>query len=275
MGSSDVIGHVALEADNPFFFDLCRALDSAAVAAGYSVLLGNSSGSIALEERYMNLFEAERVRGLILTATASSSERIAQIVRAGTPVVAVDRPLSADVCSSVSVNDYHGGRLAIQHLIECGSRNILFVGGPLDLYPVAQRLAGARELVEESGFARLEVLEVTERSIMTGRRVGEVIADAARVPDAVFAVNDLVAIGVLHGLLAKGRRVPEEISVIGYDDIDFAIDAIVPLTSIRRPGRLLGETAFRLVEKMVEDPGAPYTRIDFDPRLIVRSSTGG
>jgi LacI family transcriptional regulator len=187
-----------------------------------------------------------------------------QAQKRGTGIVLVDRK-SSDF-SSVSVDDVAGGYLATRHLIDCGRKNIAFVGGPLTVHQIADRLAGAKKAVAENNDATLEVVETKNLSVQSGRALGNLVKKF----DGVFAANDLVAIGIMQACVVDGNvSIPNDLSLIGYDDIDFAAAAIVPLTSVRQPSNEIGKAAIELLTGNTKTP----KNIEFQPELIERSST--
>ena len=189
----------------------------------------------------------------------------------------VDRTSVDASFSSVSVDDIAGGTLAVGHLLARGRRRIAFIGGPLEIQQVSDRLDGARTAVATHPDATLEVILIDGLTVIAGRAAGtELFARAsAHRPDAVFAANDLVAMGVLQALMMKGAdvRVPEQIALIGYDDIDFASAAVVPLSSIRQPSALIGRTAVEILLEEAADPTLAPRQVVFQPELVVREST--
>lgn len=275
VGSTRTIAHVAFEVDNPSFYELCTGIEERAREQNYSILVANSGGSSERESEYLAMFEAQRVRGMLLTPADDVAQQVTTLQLRGIPVVLVDRWADADVCSSVSVDDIAGGRLAVEHLVEQGRRRIVFAGGPLGLEPIAQRLAGARQAASAAGIT-LDVIDVDHRSIASGRDVGHRVTSLppAERPDAVFAANDLLAIGVEHGLLQAGVRIPEDVAIVGYDDIEFAQNALIPLTSIRRPRHALGRTALDILLSTLHGRShTEYSTVSFSPTLIPRASS--
>lgn len=273
-GRSSSVGLVVLDVRNPFFTDVARGAEDAAAEAGLAVTLGNSDESTTRESTYLDLFEEQRVHGILISPYGDIEPRLAELRRRGTPVVLVDRESRDAGVSSVSVDDAAGGRLAVAHLLSTGRRRIAFVGGPLGVRQIADRLSGARQAIEEVGGATLEVIDTAGLTVLDGRRVGEQLVARRERPDAVFAANDLVAVGLLQALVMSGAlRVPEDVALIGFDDIDFASATVVPLTSIRQPRHEIGATALRILREEAADPDLPPRRIVFQPELVVRAST--
>ncbi len=277
-GRSTTVGLIVLDARNPFFTDVARGSEDEASSHGVSVILGNSDESATREARYLDLFEEQRVRGVLISPLGEDEERLQRLRANGTPVVLVDRSSVDTKLSSVAVDDVAGGRIAVEHLIEVGRRRIAFVGGPVTIRQVSDRLHGAREVVAENPGVDLEVIETTALTVLEGRRVGHGLLEKspAERPDAIFAANDLVAFGLLQGLMMIGSlKVPQDIALIGYDDIDFASAAVVPLSSVRQPSQEIGSSALRILLEEADDADLPPRRIVFTPELIARASTTG
>ena len=277
-GRSRAIGLIVLDASNPFFTDIARGAEAASQDLGIDVLTGNSDQDPVREQRYLDLFEEQRVRGILLSPVGEVTARLERMRARGVPVVLVDRRADLEGYSSVSVDDVLGGRLAVEHLLAQGRRRLAFVGGPLDLQQVADRLEGARRSIAEVHGATLEVIEVPQLTVEHGRRAGEQLRTRSQgdLPDAVFAANDLVAVGLLQAFMLTGSvRVPDQIALVGYDDIAFASAAVVPITSVRQPSELMGRTAVELVERELEDPDGAREHVVFPPELIVRASSAG
>jgi LacI family transcriptional regulator len=161
--------------------------------------------------------------------------------------------------------------MAMGHLADTGRRHVVFVGGPFTLDQVRDREAGARRVARERGV-RLDVVESANLSAAEGVQAGRMLADAEERPDAVFAANDVVALGVLQGLIQSGLRVPEDVAIVGYDDIDFAASATVPITSIGQPRDRIGSEAVELLLAEADGTAEPR-QIVFDPGLVVRASS--
>ncbi|WP_344094898.1 LacI family DNA-binding transcriptional regulator [Microbacterium deminutum] len=276
-GVSTTVGFVVLDGQNPFYNDVVRGAEDEASRHGIAVLYGNTDEDPARERLYLDLFEEQQVRGVLIAPYGDITARLQKLRARGIATVLVDRFSGDGRFSSVSVDSVVGGRMAVEHLIEAGRRRIAFVGGPFDIRQVNDRLAGARVAAEDSG-AHID-LEVVATSAMT---VEDGVAAGARIlarprrewPDALFAANDLLALGLLQSLVVEGRMlVPDDIAIIGFDDISFAAAAAVPLSSIRQPSRMIGRTALRIVLEEAADPDSIPRQTVFQPELVVRAST--
>lgn len=276
-GRSRSVGLVVPDISNPFFAEVARGAEDRAAEAGMTVLLGNSDEKPERQNAHLALFQEQRVNGVLLTPASDEISSIARFVASGMPVVLVDYEVTEHAYPSVSVDDVEGGRLAVQHLLDSGRRRIAFVSGPRSVHQVADRLRGAELAVAAVPGATLEMIEQPSLTVLQGRAAGEALVarEAGERPDAVFAANDLLAVGLLQAFsFGSGIRVPEDIAMVGYDDIDFAAATVVPLSSVRQPARLLGWTGVDLLLKELDGAGHDR-RVRFQPELVERESSGG
>ncbi len=277
-GRSRTIGLVVLDVANPFFTDVARGVEDEASESGLAVILCNSDDQQAKETRYLELLEEHRVQGILITPVSGAHERLARLQRRGTPVVLVDSRSPGRGQCSVSVDDVLGGDIAVAHLLAAQHERIAFVGGPMTIRQVADRREGAIRALEQAGLSagQLHVIETAALNVSAGQMAGAAIADmpAARRPTAVFCANDLLALGVLQEMTASRIRVPEAISIIGYDDIDFAAAAAVPLSSVRQPRHQLGRTAAQLLlDEALGEASHQHRQVVFEPELVIRRSS--
>jgi LacI family transcriptional regulator len=278
-GSSRVIAYVFLDAGNPFFSDVARGAEDAGRENGLALVMCNSDGDAVREDEYLGLLLEQRVHGVLITAMDYASPRLRSLPALGVPVVLVDRQQTdGDDWCSVGVDDIHGGDIAVTHLLEQGHRRVAFVGGPPSIPQVSARHAGALRAFAAVGLptSDLVVLETEALTVAAGREAGQRLVGLpkARRPTAVFCANDLVALGMLQQLIQQRVSVPDDIAIVGYDDIDFAAAAAVPLTSVRQPRQLLGRTATELLlGEALRLPGHEHQQIQFTPELVVRQSS--
>ncbi len=278
-GRSSSIGYIMLDATNPFFTDVAVGMEAAAEEAGLSLFLCNSDQRPERERAYLARLEQQRVQGVLITPIRADDPALGDLQRRGTPVVVVDRTRPAADCCSVSVDDLLGGRMAVQHLLELGHHRIGFVGGPLRIGQIRDRREGARRAMVEVGRPADDLVDVLTGtpSLEDGIGAVERIAGmtAARRPSAVFCANDLLALGLLQGCVGLGIRVPDDLAIVGYDDIIFAAAAAVPLTSVRQPRHDIGRVAAELLVAESTDPRHEHQQVVFQPELVARTSTRG
>jgi LacI family transcriptional regulator len=282
-GRSRTVGMVLMDIANPFFTDVLRGAEDTVYSRGFAVHVGNSGLDRSREAAHLELFEQDRVRGVLIAPVVGISVRAVELERRGTPVVVLDRVEDGlDLCT-VSVDDVEGGRLAVDHLLSLGHRRLALVGGSGEMHQVRDRRLGAelaRAGVPGPGSTLL-TLSTSGLDAESGLQAARELAllPTEERPTAVFAVNDLLAIGLLQGFMTLGISVPEDVAIIGYDDITFAGTAAVPLSSVRQPTSDLGR---RAAELLFEEIGAQdgdgvhrHQHVRFTPSLVVRTSTMG
>jgi LacI family transcriptional regulator len=278
LGRSGTIAYIAPDVSNPFFATIAEGVEQRAAAQGLSVFISNSNRSRAREDAYLELFESQRVQGMLVSSHHPIDDRLALIKSRGIPTVLIGQRAADPEQPSVSIDDIAGGYMAARHLVELGRQRIAFVGGPLGIRQVADRLEGAGNAIKDHPTVTLEVVNGTSRTIAEGREIGRALLarPAANRPDAVFAVNDLLALGILQVLVLGGVRVPEDVALVGYDDIEFGEASIIPLTTIRAPHEGFGFAAVDLlVNEMSDEPTDAPKQVIFQPELVVRASTRG
>jgi LacI family transcriptional regulator len=276
IGRGRTVGFVVLDVANPFFTDVAAGAEEALSPARRPILLANGGESAERELAYLDLFEEQRVSGLLITPVGDVRARLERLRDRGIPVVLVDRHDEAWPFSSVSVDDRRGGELAATHLFDTGRVRPAFVGGPRGIPQMAQRASGASAAAEARGLAPLIDIELTATNAEAGREGALRLLDlpVRERPDAVFAANDLMALGVLQALTLAGVRVPDDMAIVGYDDIAYAASAAIPLSSVRQPARELGRAAAALLLAELDAPGEhPAQHVRFEPELVPRAST--
>lgn len=275
-GRSGLLGMTVINIANPFFADMVAGAEDAASAAGLRVLVGNSSDDVAKERDHLELFERVQVEGALVSPFGPLEPWLHRLRGRGIPVVLVDAVDERGELASVSFDDVAGGRLAAEHLLEHGRRRLAFVGARQEVRQVRERLEGVRLAVAAHPDATLELVWTERTTSAVGGLFGEQLAqrDPADRPDGLVVSNDHLAIGLVHGLVSRGVRVPEEVAVVGYDDIEFAAISAVPLTSVRQPAREMGRTAAEMLLARIGGAAGPeLANVVYRPELIVRGST--
>lgn len=283
-GHSRVLAYLVPSTDNTFFTDVARGARQAARDRGLALFLCSSDDRTGNEVDHLRLLVQQRVQGVLFTPLRRMPSKELQVLRRqGIGIVLVDRPAAGGPYCSVAVDDVVGGRLATAHLIAQGHRRIAFVGDPASHAQVADRLTGARAAMAEAGLApdALRVVATPAMSIGAGWAAGPAIGQgtARTRATAAFCANDLLAIGLLQYAVSQRLRVPEDLALVGYDDIEFAAGAAVPLSSVRQPRDELGRTAVRLLAAETEERGGAggdqhrHQHVVFTPELVIRASS--
>lgn len=271
VGTSRTVGLVLHDLTNPFFAALGEGAEEWAGLRGSSLLIATTNGSSDKQREYLALFEEQRVQGVLLQPNEFSRESLGKLRARGIPVVLLDPPPSDVHVPSVSGDDLAGGRLAARHLLDIGRRRLLVVTGPEGERAFDQRAQGAMEEIALVRGASVTVAK-GEATIVAGRAVGAGI-DVVDF-DGVIAGNDVIALGVLQSFLERNIKVPSDIAVIGYDDIDVAGAAGVPLSTVRQSARDMGRRAIELLFEVIVVPECER-QVVFTPHLVARQSTVG
>lgn len=276
VGRTRTVGLVVLNIANPFFIDVIRGVEDTLSRAGLSVILCNSDGRSEREDSNLDMLEEQQVQGVLISPVDPTSLRLTTLMGRDVPVVLLDSKAASDKQCFVAVNDARAGHLAASHLLERGHDRLAYVCGPRRLHQVADRQEGMLEAMAEAGVPaeRLTVLECPELTFSAGRDAGERLLGIWPRPTAVFCANDLLALGVLQVMFANGVAVPDEMALVGCDDIEFAAGAAVPLTSVRQPRYGLGQAAATLLLDEINGPQAhQHSQSVLEPELVVRASS--
>jgi LacI family transcriptional regulator len=261
---------------NPFFPALVKGVQLAADEEGYAVLLAHTGGDPAKEESYFQVLRGQQVDGVLLVGLVSAPESLKGLVGGGLPVVMLDRPVDLPGSATVRVDHKAGGRIATEHLLELGHRRIAHIAGPKGLGVSQQRLDGYRRALSARGVDFDESL-VTEGDFSEDggyRGIQELLRMRTRFT-AVFAANDLSAIGAMTALREHGLQVPGDVSVVGFDDIHVASYTSPKLTTVRQPIYDMGRAAAKLlIDARRKKVSLKDKTTIFDGELVVRESTG-
>lgn len=277
--SSGLIGLIVADITNPFFTALVRAVERAANAQGYAVVLCNSDEDMAREERHLQLLRTQRVDGIILAATGPrSSARAAALAMLRAPVVLVDRGLDELGLDAVVLDNRRAALEATRHVLGFGHRRVAMIGGPPTISTGGERLAGYREALLEAGIAydtaRVRDAGFREQPAYDATR--ELLAlPAAQRPTALFAANSLIAIGVMRAVADARLRCPEDVSVVSIDDFAWANAFRPRMTTVAQPVDAMGTAAVRLLMGRLDGSAAAEAHKEvMAPVLMVRDSCG-
>jgi LacI family transcriptional regulator len=271
-GRSQLVGVVLPDVGNPFWGDVLRGIESVTDEVEVFPMVSSAHQDAAREDRALMSFLSRQVNGLLYAPSADGSSSLAAYVQRDVPVVILEHALADSSIPSVYGDNVAGGRVAAAHLLALGHRRIVFVNGLSTVSWSRDRRAGALAAFDDAGVPREDLVEVVVADLTADQGEAAVDRVLALIPEAgaIMCGNDLVALGVLRGLLARGRRVPDEYSLVGYDDVEFARALSPALTTVRQPSFEMGRLAAQML--LQPDPARPI-HAAFQPDLVERSST--
>jgi len=267
-----MIGVVVSDIENPHFAQMVRAVEDAAHARGYRLLLCNTDEDPEKQRDYLEVLAAERMRGVILVPSDPEAPEISHLLDLGIPLVAFDRAVSDPRADAVVVDNVGGGRRAAEHLLTLGHRRVGLVSGPTGVGTGGERLAGYEAAMRAAGLS--PVYAEGGFRIAGGRRAAEELLRLPEPLTALVVANNLMTVGVLGALRERGLTIPGDIALIALDDPFWADLVEPPLTTLAQPVRRMAEGAMEILMQRIDgDHGTPR-RIVFDFELTVRRSCG-
>lgn len=271
-GRTFTIGVVVTTIADPFVADVVNGIEHAAHEAGYSVFLSSSHADPEREMQVVETFQQRRVDAVIVTASRIGSLYTAKLEDFRVPIVLVNSQGEGEYLHSVAVDDVMGARLAVQHLLDLGHRRIAYIGSAARPVSSRRRLAGLRQALEETG------LPVEPERIVTPQAEDDLMAGEMGFtqlksgnPTAIFAYNDMTAIGAMLAARDAGVDIPGQLSVVGFDDIEATRFTSPALTTIRQPREMMGRTAMEMTLALLSGQAVNDKLLPCE--LVVRAST--
>ena len=270
------LGVVVASLRNPFYPELVAGIEEVTDPAGYTLLLGSTEADPAREAQIVQSMLQRQVDGVIMASVRMQADEVERLMSRGLQVVLASRDLPGLLADTVTVDNYAGGEIAGAHLVEHGHRRLGLIAGPSDIRPFAQRESGFRDAVEAAGVDLDDDLVVrVESNIDSGHSAMTRLLDLPSPPTGVFVSSDELAFGALDAVAERGVRIPEDVALIGFDNVDFSARARVPLTTVNSHAHRLGVLAAERLTRRIADRGehAPMRQL-IHPELIVRRSCG-
>lgn len=272
---TDVWAAIVSDLQNPFFTSLVAAVEHVAVRSGHSVMLCNTDEQLDRERGYLATAIAQRMAGVVVSVTSEQESDLSTLLAAGVPTIAVDRRVHDFPGDTILLDNVRAGRMAAQHLLELGHRDIVCLAGPSGVSTTEDRLRGALDALDEAGIPHDDrrMLRSDLKSDEAEVMVRELLSGDRR-PDAIFATNGVVTAGAYRAMQASGLRIPDEISLVGVDDDRWTQMVRPSVTLVAQPVEEMGRRAAEQLLVRGENPDAPALHLLLTPRLIVRQSTG-
>lgn len=269
-----VVGVIVTDVTNPFFTQVVRGIEDTLNNLEYSLILCNSDENIEKEKEYFRVLEGKKVDGVILTPAGGSHKHLLHYLKKNIPIVLLDRLIEEVELDAVIIDNVYGAYEGVKHLIEQGYRNIGAIIGPLSVMTSKERLEGYKKALEEAGISvKEEFIENGEYTQNGGYKAAKRLLSKGKI-DALFIANNVMTIGALLAISELNINVPEDLGIVGFDDIDLAPLLKFPLTTISQPTYLIGVNAAQILIRRLQGKGKKEKEIVvLKPQLIVRQSS--
>ncbi|MBH8605474.1 LacI family DNA-binding transcriptional regulator [Thermoactinomyces sp. CICC 10522] len=273
-GSLKMIGLLIGDIRNPFYAEIARGVEDVAHKSGYMVVFFNSDYDIDRELFYLQAAQQFSFSGLVLMSVLDTQELVPVLKNIKCPIVMLNRYIRSLETDVVLVDNFQGGYLAAKHLIELGHTRIAHLAGPSLSTASRERIAGFKQALREYG------IKINERDIVQGDLRLESGCQFARRwlsqsnrPTGIFVANDIMALGVMDEFQKQGVNIPNDVSIVGYDDLPYAGVKQIGLTTIRQPHYQMGAMAMSFLIERIRNTETFTQRMTFMPELVVRSTT--
>lgn len=279
-GRSNTVGYVMVDMANSLYTDIGRGAEDVTSASDMYLVVANAGvdGGTQRQVAYIDHFMENQLQGVLLAVFDNDVSGTERIRRAGGRVVLLDVATDVEIDACTVRIDYElSGYLAADHLIRQGRTRLAFAGGERSIRAIAERLAGAERAVAEHEGLSIEFLPSDDLQAVDGRAVAALLSDRTReqMPDGIIAAADLVATGLMPGLLARGLQIPSDIALIACDDNKTGYDNAVPLSTIDLPGYAVGQAGMTLLLDEIQNPDHEHRRVVLQPSLSARESSVG
>jgi LacI family transcriptional regulator len=275
--TTSTLGMLIPNSSNPYFAEIVRIVEDRCFGAGYTLVLCNTDDEPHRQSVYLQVLAERRIDGLIVVSTGAGDDDslVTQLRGLRMPTVLVDREIADPACDLVETAHMQGGLLAVRHLLSLGHKRIACIGGPVGVMPSEQRIEGWRMALAEAG-ATPNADALLWRGGFTsqgGYEAMHAILRTEQAPSAVFVCNDLMAIGALRAAHESGVRVPDDLSIVGFDDIELSAYTSPALTTVAQPKERIGALAVDMLLERVDGKRRDARKVVLQPELRVRAST--
>ena len=268
-----VIGLILPLSDNPFYEELAQGIEDAVAKVGLRVLTGYSREDEAIELQLLTAMVDAGFKGVIVTPVGPRNQVFDKFIDNNIRVGFISQTDEEPEQCSVSIDQVRGGYIGLEYLYNLGHRNILWVSGPKHHHQSNQRYVGILAAAQEFG-ATVQVMNSPSLDFISGEQIAPQILARGPLPDAIFAGNDAIALGIINFLLKEGYKVPEDVSVLGFDNVAYAESALVPLSTVSQTPYQLGFTmGEQMVSELKADESNLHQHVVFQPQIVERAST--
>lgn len=271
--SSNLLGVLIPDIQNPFYVDVLRGIEDIAYNNKYALIMCNFSQDEMKEKMYIDILQSESIDGLIAAPTHEHDQKVVNIVKGGLPLVCVDRGLLDVDVDVVKVDNHKGAYSAVEHLAKKNYKRIAFISGIPKLPSSREREQGYRDALKDNNLLiSEELIKHGDSRHESGVKLCAELLDLPEPPDAVFTGNNLITLGALETIHKKGLKIPQEIAVMGFDDMYWSISLNPPLSAVRQPAYEIGKCAAEQLIQRINNPDRPTSNMILKTELMLRSS---
>ncbi|MFC2084792.1 LacI family DNA-binding transcriptional regulator [Bacteroidota bacterium] len=272
-GMRKLIGLIVPDIQNPFYVELLRGVEDMCYANDYAVYMCNFAQDERKERMYLDIMQTESVDGLILAPFDEKDEKVISMVKNGLPVVCVDRGITDVDVDMVVVDNREGAFNAVELLIIKGHKRIAYISGLPNIPTSMQRKRGYEEALEKYGIpVNDEFIKFGDSKHDSGKNLTEELLNLKLRPTAIFTGNNLITLGALETIHKNGLRIPDDIAIIGFDDMPWSISLNPPLTAVSQPGYEIGRRAADMLFQRITEPDRENVKLVMKTKLILRES---
>lgn len=270
--SSNLLGVLIPDIQNPFYVDVLRGIEDVAYKNNYAIIMCNYGQDEKKEIMYLDILQSEAIDGLIAAPVSENDQRLKSIIKNGFPVVCVDRGLAGIDVDIVWVNNEEGAFTAVSHLVKSNYKRIAYISGLPSIPSSRMRETGYRRALEKNKLFDPELIRRGDSSYESGVNLCAELLDLPNPPDALFTGNNLITLGALETIHKRKKQIPNEIAIVGFDDMFWSSSLNPPLTAVRQPAYEIGKRAGELLIQRITDPLRPCIQMTLNAELMIRSS---
>lgn len=274
-GKSQMMGLLVPDIQNPFYVEVVRGVEEHALDNDYAVLMCNFAQDERRAKLYLNIMRSEGIDGLIAAPVNEWVKEITDLVNSGLPIVFIDRDLDGIETDSIVVNNEKGAFEAIELLIKLGHTRIGFIGGKPQIPTTLARLQGYESAIKEAGIDKDEsLIKFGDSKHASGKKLADELLNLKNPPSALFTGNNLITLGALEAINTRGLNIPEDVAIVGFDDMFWSISLNPPLTAVSQPAHEIGRRAVEMLLQRIDKPDREPAKVVLNTKLMVRESCG-
>jgi LacI family transcriptional regulator/LacI family repressor for deo operon, udp, cdd, tsx, nupC, and nupG len=271
--SGNLVGVLVPDIQNPFYVDVLRGIEDVVYTHNYAIIMCNFSQDEKKEEMYLDILQSESVDGLIVAPVREDDKKVIELLKSGLPMVCVDRGLGNVDVDVVLVNNERGAFMAVEHLLKSGYKRIAYIAGKPEIPSSRYRELGYIEALEKFGMPiDKEYIKYGDSKHESGILLCDELLSLPKPPDAIFTGNNLITLGALETIHRRGLVIPDDVAIVGFDDMYWSNSLNPPLTAVRQPAYEIGKRAAELLIQRISDPTRPAIQMTLNTQLMVRKS---